>query len=211
MSKIAIATDSRGTMGAGDGSPWTTYFKETSPQHDVFNTLWQRASFTSIFDHLPVFLKSGQFDIGIIQLGYHDYVIPWIKTCLKNIKPFDADYEKYLTPHPEITLAGHTFKNTFNYRHDEAVKKCFEQIRTHCKKLIFIQMPYSWEEFKERTIMMNVIYSSFCDTSIALPMDSEFPKLHTAYSNLDMVHYTPTYSQYLAGLVTQEVNKTMRL
>ena len=203
--KIVISTDSRGIFSVNGGQPWVSHFKSNNKQHKILLTKEDCVFFTSIFDHLPLILNTGKSDVIIVQLGYHEYVVPWIKACLKDIAIYDPDYENHLTPFPDASIGSHLFKKTFHYRNDDVIRKVFLQIKQQCKKLIFISMPYSWGEFKDKTIMMNNLYSSCCDSTIWLPMDPDFPKKNTQNDNIDRVHYTNEYAKYIAKLVEKEI------
>ena len=60
---------------------------------------------------------------------------------------------------------------------------------------------------KEKTIMMNKLYSSLCDEHITLPMDQHFPEKHTVFSGIDRVHYTQDYARQLANMVKTAVRR----
>ena len=205
--RIAIASDSRGAEGR---PPWTFLLMDDNPQHEYFASLPISTSFTTIFDHTPRLLSAGKFDLGIIQLGYHEYVVPWVMSYWDvTVKDYDPDYREHLSLCPDFILGGQfkLFKKTYHYRHDETVKKVFDLIRTCCNKLIFVQMPYSWEEFKDKTIMMNSVYAPLCDATVALPMDQDFPEKHTVYSGIDRVHYNQDYAKHLADLVKSAIRR----
>jgi hypothetical protein len=203
--KIAIATDSRGDVG---WPPWTAMFVSDHPQHQCFASLPVSTSFTTIFDHTPRLISAGKFDIGIVQLGYHEYVVPWNMGYWDAIvKDFDPNYRDHVTLCPDFDLGGgfRPFRKTYHYRHDETVADVFRQLRTCCDRLLFVGMPFSWKEFEAKTIMMNEVYSSLCDAAIQLPMDPEFPVFNTLFNGVDRVHYTQDYARQLAIMVGETV------
>ena len=94
-----------------------------------------------------------------------------------------------------------------NRRNDEVIGKLFSKVRKYCKKILFIQMPYSWDVYYERTLIMNEVFSKFCDASILLPLDVEFPAKYTLYNGIDRVHYTDEYHGILSDLVYKKINE----
>jgi len=203
--KIAILTDSRGAMGM---TPcWKELFVANNPQYECFITRDKNEAFSSLFIHVPIIASSGKnFEVAIIQLGYHEYVIPWAFPYWKEVvAEMDPDYKNHLTLVPDLNLGGHLLHDAFTYRNDVAIGKQFNELRKYCKKLLFIQMPYSWAEYEERTRTMNAVYGACCDASIVLPMDPDFPIKNTVCSGIDRVHYTAEYAKELCEMVEKAI------
>ncbi len=120
---------------------------------------------------------------------------------VESITRYRPRYRQNLTAFPDCTIGQHNFRKCFYYRNDTLVKSCFDQIHACCRKIIFVAMPYNWPEFYDKTVMMNQVYSSFADETIHLPMDPDFPKRCTVYTEKDRVHYTDQFAMELTYLV----------
>lgn len=176
-------------------------------QHNFIFSREQYRYFTNIWDHLLALqTMDKKFDIGIIQLGYHDYVVPWTIQVWKTLECMNEnDLKDNLISFPTTKIGSHLFKDCYNFNNDKVIKETFKEIRKYCKKLIFIQMPYSWAEFLERTIQMNKLYSECCDETISLPMDPDFPEKHTRNTMEDRVHYLDEYHEVISNMVIEKI------
>ena len=174
-------------------------------QHQYFISQDQRTFFSDLPTHVPEVLaeskKNGMFDIGIVQLNYHLLVVPWKISFYSFIEDYDPDYKKHLIKFPDCFIGVHQFQNTYVYKHEDTIKKYFEDLRKACKKIIFISMPSSWPEYLQRTIEANNLYSSFCDTTISLPLDPGFPAKHC----IDGIHYTSAYAIEISKMVEETI------
>lgn len=204
--KIAISTDSRGVMGE---KAWVSLLIEKFPEHEYFTSLWTLNSFTSIFNHTPCILAApgGNFDWAILQLGFHEYVVPWRK-CFwyEELSQIDPNFENNLSEFPKKRIGSRIINNSFTYRNDALVKKYFELIRTKANKILFISMPYSWKALKNNTNIMNKVYSNLSDKTIWLPMDRTFSSRYTMNTMLDRVHYTDNFHRKIVNLVAEAIN-----
>ena len=195
--RVLVAADSRG-QNLGPKYSWISLVEERHPEHDYW--VRKKAAFTTIFDHVDTALAYGiRFDCGIVQLGYHDMGVPWKKAVFRQYLPEqDPEWETHLTLCPQLVMGAHVFVDCYRYKHDEAIRQQFTRLRSVCPKLLFIQMPYSYDIFAEATRDMNKVFGSCCDAVLDLPQDDKnFPGMYT----VDNVHYCDVFAIELAQRV----------
>jgi len=207
--KVYTCTDSRG-ITLGPKTTWISLLKEQHKDIDIiYNPGW--GSFGTLNHYLPVFEREKDFfDVTIIQLGYHDYCIPWIASFFQGLEDYDPDYKNHLIKFEDGYIGPTFFKNTYRYRNDEAIKHMFSLYRKKTKKLLWLSLPYQWEEFLEQTKVVNELFGSCCDESVILPMDPDFPRRCTFNCGIDKVHYLDFYNQEIANMVYEKL-KTMEV
>lgn len=203
--KICMTTDSRGVWG--NEKSWCELLIKEHPENEYFISRANNRYFTTIFDHIGDIVNSGRlFDICLLQLGYIEYVVPWTMPVWKSLGFSEEELKKSLTPFPTKKIGEHLFDKCFLYRNDNEIKKHINLIRCYCKKVLYISIPYNWEEFEERTIMTNEVFSRYCDESIILPMDKDFPAKYTLYDENDRIHYTEDFTPILAKMVWDKID-----
>ena len=206
--KILISTDSRGVVYGYTASWCNELVVKLQEKANIEFSKSQNRFFTTLWSHLEEIEKNKkEYDLSIIQLGYHEYVMPWTMPVWRSLDLTADDLAKSLSPVPDCNLGGHLVKKCFVYRNDNMIESLFIRLRRFVKKIIFIQLPYTWDSFYERTIIMNEVFSKFCDATVTLPMNKEFPEQHTLYNGIDRVHYLDEYHKIIANLVEEQVIK----
>ena len=206
MSNICIITDSRGAF-KGPNYNWVDFYTNNSNNYH-FISLEKSRSFSSLFIHVPIVLnEQTEFDLAIIQIGISEYILPWKKPVWKELlEKIDPSYPDHLTRFPDTTIGLHLFNNCYHYRNDDIIKEFFSKLRQRCKKLLFIELPYTWKPWIEKTKIMNELFSSCCDATIPLSQDPTFPAKCTANTNWDRVHYLDDFAKQLSDMIIEKSN-----
>jgi len=202
---IYIGTDSRGVVPKG--SSWVDHFRRKYGEPG-FISLEQNIWFTTIYDHIEGLRKiNKKFDIGILQLGLNDNVIPWnLKLIEASYKKIDPEWYRYVKRAPDFSNGFGKFKNCYWYFNEVGVRKIFGEMRGFCKKLIYIEIPYTWGEMHARSNYCNKFYGGECDLIIKMPQDPGFPARATKNLPNDKVHYLESYTEILCDMVIEGVN-----
>ena len=207
--EVFISTDSRGAT-PGPKHTWISLFKA---QHPEFHCeVPACVNFTSIFEQFPKMLFTNKvFDFLIVQNGYHDMIVPW-KSCVykQKLPQYDPYWDRHLIPFPDQNIGNHEFRGCYHYQDDEMIRKMFRLIRQKCRKIVFIQCPFTWEAFVERTQVMNKLFGECADAVIEMPQDADFPKRCTPYTDTDRVHYLDAFAQELSDMVYKKLNGILK-
>ena len=104
--KICISTDSRGVV-AGPNTTWCNILSE----QNIYDIVFSRANnrfFSTLWDHVvDIEQTNKEFDLGIIQLGYGDYILAWEMPVWRTIDLQDEKWEKSLIKIPEFYTNGY--------------------------------------------------------------------------------------------------------
>jgi len=204
--KICIGADSRAVIPVGKS--WVDHFNRKY-KLDPFILLKGCVYFSDIYAHARTLKEINQhFDICIIQLGLNENVIPWNLSALDCVyKDLDPNWQAHTAKAPDFANGFRSFKNCYYYFNEDLVIETFKVIRKYCDKLLYVEIPYNWVDFWERTILTNQIYGNLSDAVIKMPTDPGFPAKCTTNTPQDQCHYLETYTEELADMIFAGVEK----
>jgi hypothetical protein len=198
--KILLATDSRGYC-PGNGNNWVDKFSEDNSQHEIIKQNWSDGTLSTLFGLCNrVETAKTQYDLIVVQLGYHEYVSFWTKRVFGcKIRKADPQYEQNLT----WLWRDKNGNDIYRYRNDNLILKTLKQIKKYTKAILFIgvHQPYVLgTEHEDATLIMNFVYSSGCDF-LSLPVHSSWANI----VNYDRIHYNQYGAQYICSYLTRYV------
>lgn len=216
-------TDSRGYF-PDENINWASIFESRNPDFKIKKHNWDQGRICTIFRQSKFeILENNNFDLVILQTGYHEYVLGWSKLAFKfRIEMDDQNYEQNIN---EIR------PGIFRYRNDELVYQSLEKIKNHTKHLLLIGLHgyastyaedepgrasywnglYSVEsEAREKEkediinsiITMNDVYGKNVDY-FDLPIHLDWAKKHT----YDGQHYTAAGHEFICEYIERYIKR----
>jgi hypothetical protein len=93
--RIAIMGDSRTTYSPGS-TLYSGYLVQSRPKDKFFFSQDKRTWFTTLYNHLEDVVfeakKHGNFDVAILEIGYHDLVCPWNRSFFNFVESLDPKW-----------------------------------------------------------------------------------------------------------------------
>lgn len=214
-------TDSRGFF-PDENTNWASMLESRNPSFNIKKHNWDHGRICTIFRQAKFdILENNNFDLIILQTGYHEYVLGWSKLAYKfRIEMDDPNYECHLN---EIR------PGIFRYRNDDLVAQSLEKIKSHTKNLLLIGLHgyastyaedepgraaywnglYSVEsEAREKEkadilnsiVIMNDIYSRGIDY-LDLPIHLDWAKKYS----YDGQHYTKDGHEFICSYIERYI------